>query len=48
MSFHFPGWTRFYVFTALAHQIVWLPEQISGIAAAAFESLNRAKLSALK
>jgi hypothetical protein len=32
-SFHYPGSTLFYVFTSLEHQIVWLPEQISGIAA---------------
>ena len=31
-SFHYPGWTKFYVFTAVAHRIVWLPEQLNGIA----------------
>jgi hypothetical protein len=36
-SFHFPGWTKFYVFTSLAHKIVWLPEQVTGIAAALSE-----------
>ncbi len=29
-SFHFPGATKFYVFTSLDHQIVWLPEQMHG------------------
>lgn len=31
-SFHFPNWTKFYVFTSPALRIVWLPEQISGVA----------------
>jgi hypothetical protein len=31
-SFHVPGSTKFYVFTLPDHQIVWLPEQIHGIA----------------
>jgi hypothetical protein len=30
--FHYPGSCLFYVFTSPEHQIVWLPEQIRGIA----------------
>lgn len=29
-SFHYPNGTRFYVFTQVGHEIVWLPEQING------------------
>jgi hypothetical protein len=31
-SFHFPGWTKFYVFTSADHAIQWLPEQVNGFA----------------
>lgn len=29
-SFHYPGATRFFVFTSREHQIVWFPEQLNG------------------
>ena len=30
-SFHFPAETKFFVFTLPDHEMVWLPEQITGI-----------------